>query len=142
MTTDTINHTIIITSVLPTLTAFAVCADTGEQVFIPSSVSKACNLQNGMIVKAMLVPNNHNSDDVPWMAPVIVTTDKDQPIADPKAVNSALAQFEYPVRAEEIDFNEIDLQNAHQVGLAVKVIVKEKPDAKAFVMWAASLDQV
>lgn len=135
-------NTLIITSVLPTLSAFAVCADTGDQVFIPSSVSKACSLEQGMVVNGMLVPNKHNAEEVPWMCPVIRVTDIDQPVADPKLVNAALSQFDYPVRSDEVGYNEFDLQSAHQAGMAVKVIVKEKPDAKAFVMWAATMDQV
>lgn len=133
--------TVIVTNLLPTGTSFAVREDTGEQVFIPASVSKACGLQVSQIAKAILIPNRKEAADVPWMAPV-VKVDADTNVMAPDAVQKALDAFDYPVTAEEAGCDPISLHNAHQIGKAVKLVVKERADAKAVVYWTASMDKV
>lgn len=133
--------TLIVTNVLePSKSAFAVRKDNGEQVFIPSVVSKACGLEPTQIVKGKLVPNRHNSADVPWMAPIILPTEES--IETPQVVFNALDRFDYPVTADEAGLSLFSLQNAHQEGKAVKLIVKARPEDKAVLYWAASMDKV
>lgn len=133
-------HTIIVTNMLPTASAFAVRSDNGEQVFIPAAVSKATDIKIGAVVNAMLVPNRHDSQDVPWMAPVVVPTETQ--IETPDDVFKKLDAWEYPVTAEEAEISLFSLQNAHAEGKAVKLIVKEAPDSKAMLYWASTIDKV
>lgn len=133
--------TLIVTNVLqPGKAAFAVREDTGEQVYIPAAVSKACGLEPTHIVKGKLVPNRQNTKDVPWMAPIILPSEES--IETPETVYKALDAFDYPVTAEEAGVSLFSLQNAHQEGMAVKLIVKAKPDDKAVLYWAATMDKV
>lgn len=55
-------------NVLPTKTAFGIRADTGEQVFIPSTVTNATNLEINEVVQAVMVPNKLHADKTPWFA--------------------------------------------------------------------------
>lgn len=133
-------HVLIVTNILPTASAFAVRSDTGDQVFIPASVSKACDIKHGQVIKGMLVPNKHDSQDVPWMCPVVVPSD--ETLQSPEEVYSALDAFDYPVTADEAGVSLFSLQNAHAEGKAVKLIVKENPEAKAVLFWASKMDKV
>jgi hypothetical protein len=136
----TTHYSIIVTNILPTGSAFAVREDTGEQAFIPAAVSKATDLKIGMIAQAMLVPNRHDSADVPWMAPVIVPSET--AIETPDEVFRKLDCFDYPVTADEAEVSLFSLQSAHAAGKVVKLIVKESPEAKAMLYWAATIDKV
>lgn len=136
----TAHHKIIVTNILPTGSSFAVKEETGEQIFIPAAVSKAADLHIGMSANAMLIPNRHESDNVPWMAPIILPSKVD--IETPDAVFKKLDEFEHPVTAEESGISIFSLQNAHTVGKIVKLIAKESPDAKAVLYWSASMDKV
>jgi hypothetical protein len=53
-------------NIIQTGSAFAIRVDTGEQAFIPSSVVKASNLQEGESVQATVAPNNHRNETTPW----------------------------------------------------------------------------
>lgn len=134
------HYVLIVTNILPTASAFALRSDNGEQVFIPASVSKACELKNGQVVKGMIVPNRHDSADVPWMCPVIIPTNDDVQTA--QDVHRALDAFDYPVTAEEAGVGLFSLHCAHAEGMAVKMIVKENPSSKPVMYWAASMDKV
>lgn len=58
------------TTVLTTGSGFGVRIDTGEQVFIPSTIIKASNLQEGETAPATVVPNKayEQQSKTPWFA--------------------------------------------------------------------------
>lgn len=47
---------------------FGARQDSGEQVFVPASVAKACDAQEGHVRESKLIPNTHeNRDLTPWV---------------------------------------------------------------------------
>ena len=82
------NITIFCTNMLDTGTAFALRGDTGEQVFIPASVSTRAGLSIGDTATATIIPNHQHGDRTPWFAIHI------EPVGEPA---------EAPVTAPTID---------------------------------------
>lgn len=69
MTTQPLNTVeIYCTKILDTQSGFAVRMDTGEQVFIPGSVTASANLEEHSTRVAVLAPNAVNADKTPWFA--------------------------------------------------------------------------
>lgn len=139
--------TVIVTNVVPsTKSAFGVREDTGEQVFIPPSVSRAMKLEISDIVHAKLVPNNEQNGrsgsrtPVPWFAPLATRSIED--IVDPVEVKEQLLGFEYPATTEDTGISSSALQNAYESGHIVKIIVMPHPDQERVIMWAADMDRV
>lgn len=62
------NIAIFCTNMLDTGTAFALRSDTGEQVFIPASVSTRASLSIGDTATATIIPNHEHGDRTPWFA--------------------------------------------------------------------------
>lgn len=59
---------IYVTNILESGTAFGMREDTGESVFIPSSVSRAARLHKGDSIECKLLPNTHQPEKTPWFA--------------------------------------------------------------------------
>lgn len=138
-------QTIIVTNVIePSRSAFAVREDNGEQVFIPPTVSRACEIEPSDIVLAKLVPNRDRRgidiQSVPWLAPLV--TREDEGMMDADEVKDRLEEYDFPVTADEVEIPLIALQSAHQEGKIVKIVVMPAPKAERIVMWAASMDTV
>jgi len=63
------NTEIYVSHVLDTNSGFGARTDTGEQVFIPASVTKASGAAEGDILTAKIIPNTHpNNMATPWVA--------------------------------------------------------------------------
>jgi len=139
--------TVIVTNVVPsTKSAFGVREDTGEQVFIPPSVSRAMKIEIGDIVNAKLVPNNEQNGragsrtPVPWFAPLVARSIED--LTDPDEVKEQLLGFDYPVSTEDAGISSAALQQAYEAGQIVKIIVMPHPDQERVIMWAADMGRV
>jgi hypothetical protein len=141
--------TIIITNVVqPSKTAFGVREDTGEQVFVPPSVSKTMNLENADIIQAKLVPNVDKFSDgtqklknnVPWFAPLVSREAYDE--AALQHTYSSLSEYEYPVTAEEAELPLAALQELYHQGRIVKMLIMPNPKSEKVIMWASSMEKV
>lgn len=146
---------IVCTNVLSTKTAFALRADTGEQVFIPSAVSHAANLQPSDTVRATVVPNTHYPDKTPWFA---VRIERDAPVPE-LSVQSSLderiteyldAQPAYATTSEVAEEFGVDttiagnaLNRVFRRGRIARADVYSKPDQQraSFCMWAANANR-
>jgi hypothetical protein len=71
------------TNVMNTHTAFAVRADNGDEVFIPSAVAHAVKLQPADTVIAHIVPNTRHPEKTPWFA-ISIERDVEQGAIDEK----------------------------------------------------------
>lgn len=136
--------TVIVTNMIASKAAFAVREDTGEQVYIPASVSRAVELSVIDVVLAKIVPNRDHhgqiNGQVPWLAAIVSRSNED--FIPPEEVEDALDKFDYPVTAEEAGVPLMALQNAHHYGKAVKVVVIPNPKADKVIMWAKDVDRV
>jgi hypothetical protein len=143
------------TNVLDTHTAFAMRADTGEQVFIPSAVAHAANLKPAETVMATIVPNTHHPDKTPWFA---IRVDRGEPAPEPapepavKPLDERIADYVeaqplYATTAEIAEEFDVDtttagnaLNRLFRLGRIVRADVYSKPDQQraSFCLWAAS----
>lgn len=157
---------ILITNIIESGTAFAVTADTGEQVFIPSAVMRASSAELFTEVTAVLVPNQFQADRTPWLAAVIKSGDPAQapaqapaPVAAPavpsgnmaerdQRILDALEAFTYAVTAAIADATGIDPKSANNslnrlfaAGKIAKADVYGNPDQTraSFVLWASGV---
>lgn len=85
--TDNLTREIYCTNIIDSGSGFAIDAMTGEQVYIPASVTTAAELQIGETVRAILIHNsNDKSERTPWLAVRILrdglanTTPKPEPV--------------------------------------------------------------
>jgi len=143
---------VMCTTVLATNTAFAVRADTGEQVFVPSAVAHAAQLQVGDIVRATVVPNTHYPEKTPWFA---IRVERDAPVPaliaqdslDQRIVEYLDVQPAYATTSEVAEEFNVDttiagnaLNRVFRRGQAVRADVYSKPDQQraSFCLWAAN----
>lgn len=136
---------ILVSNQMETFTSFGLSVDTGEQVYIPAAVAKACELKVGKVYKALLVPNRHEqADTTPWMcAQVDVSASAGDALQDDlQAVRDALSEFEMPVTTEESEQPRHLLERAWREGVIVRVEAKQSPIAEPRILWAADMDCV
>lgn len=143
---------VLCTTVLDTRTAFALRDDTGEQVFIPSAVAHAAQLEPDETVWATVVPNIHYPEKTPWFAIRVDrrATSLDtaaQDNLDQKIAEYLDAQPAYATTAEvaeEFDISDAAASEAlnrlFRMGSIVRADVYSKPDQHRvlFCLWAAS----
>lgn len=136
---------IVVANQLPSKASFAVTIDSKEQVYIPASISRICNLEVGIIYNAILVPNNHESGGkIPWLAVRVDLEDTEQEPTDEdvQRARDELLGIEYPVTSDQVNASIRALQEAWRRGMIVKLEAKEAPDAPVHVFWAATLDHI
>lgn len=131
---------ILVVNQLETKASFAIKQDTKEQVYIPASIAKACELEVGRVYNAVIAPNYHDRSDVtPFMAIRIATDEvksahEEDDFSD---VFEALRGLEFPATADEIGILRNRLERAWRKGQIIKVEARGKPDVEPRVMWAA-----
>ena len=64
--TETPQVEIFCRNIISTGCAFGIRIDTGEQVFIPSSVVRATQIEEGETAFAAIAPNKHKNEATPW----------------------------------------------------------------------------
>jgi hypothetical protein len=143
------------TNVLSTHTAFAIRSDNGEQVFIPSYVAQAANLQPTDTVIAHVVPNTHHPEKTPWFAirvdREVGVTLSSQPAPQPeKTIDDRIAEYIdgqplYATTAEVAEEFSIDttlagnaLIRLFRQGRVVRAEVHSRPEQQraSFCLWA------
>jgi hypothetical protein len=142
---------VLCTNVLGTNTAFALRADTGEQVFVPSAVAHAAQLQAGDTVRATVVPNTHYPDKTPWFAIRIEREAPEPEQAEPDNLDQRIAEYldaqpAYATTSEVAEEFDVDttaagnaLNRLFRQGRAARADVYSKPDQQraSFCLWAA-----
>lgn len=146
--------TIYCTNVLDTNTAFAVRADTGEHVFIPSSVALGAKIQISDTLIAHIVPNAVHPEKTPWFAiratregsPVVAPAEKPPFVSiDDKIADYIDRQGQYATTAEVAADFDIDttlasnaLTRLFKQGRVARADVHARPDQQrpSFCLWA------
>ena len=145
------------TNVLSTNTAFAIRADNGEQVFIPSAVAHAARLKPTEEAIAHIVPNTHHPEKTPWFAIHIVRDDavKPEPNLTPeKSLDDRIADYIegqtlYATTSEVADEFSVDttiagnaLNRLFRQGRVARADVFSKPDQQraSFCLWAKDVN--
>jgi len=151
------NITIFCTNMLDTGTAFALRGDTGEQVFIPASVSTRAGLSIGDTATATIIPNHQHGDRTPWFAIHIepVGEPTDAPAAAPTIddrVVAAISTHEgaYHTTAEIAELVFVDTTTASNAllrlfkqGRVARAEVHARADQQrpSFCLWAENTDR-
>lgn len=130
---------ILVINQLETKATFAIKQDTQEQVYIPASIAKACEMEVGRIYDAVIAPNYHDrADATPFMAIRIVTDEVkvETPDDDFTDVTEALAGLEFPATADEVGILRNRLERAWRKGKVIKVEARQSPHEQSHVQWA------
>jgi len=142
---------IYISRILDADSAFGAQTDTGEQVFIPPTVTRAINAEEGDIVTAKLISNTHpNSAATPWVAvhasrnETAVFTDGNPETID-GIVMAAVLALGYGTTAEiarevgeDVPVVRPALDRLFRDGALAKALVyaRDGQDRASFCMWA------
>jgi hypothetical protein len=152
------NITIFCTNMLDTGTAFALRGDTGEQVFIPASVSTRAGLSIGDTATATIIPNHQHGDRTPWFA--IHIEPVGEPVEAPATpvatiddrIAEAIASHEgaYHTTTEIADMVSVDVTTASNAlnrlfkqGRVARAEVHARGDQQrpSFCLWAENTDR-
>lgn len=149
------NITIFCTNMLDTGTAFALRSDTGEQVFIPASVSTRASLSIGDTATATIIPNHQHGDRTPWFAIYIdpVGAPAEAPVAETidDRISAAISTHAgaYHTTAEIAELVFVDSTTASNAllrlfkqGRVARAEVHARADQQrpSFCLWAENTD--
>jgi hypothetical protein len=114
---------IIITNVLPTGTAFAVCAHDMTQVFISSAVAERGHVEVGLTMNAHIVPNFSHPERTPWQAVKILELTAPTPLAAAQDTDmSPTEQLIAEIEALLADADYPDTELAAEIGADLDLV--------------------
>jgi hypothetical protein len=101
---DNLTREIYCTNVIDSGSGFAIDAMTGEQVYIPVSVTAAADLQIGDTVRAILIHNsNDKSERTPWLAVRILRDDVEVTPTKPEPVKRTVPEISEETVIERVE---------------------------------------